>query len=224
MYAIYCAVFLLGASTIIFPRVLHALILSAWRWMLDYASLLRAYWTSKPNPGDYHSKRMAEHRERLSVRADVQICSMSQYADRYRPVEVKDLDESLRMIQSCNGVVIIENGWMVFPHGEYLNIHHLTQQMHHQLINAYIALDEASSTITDYADTLGQEALSASDNKILRSISGQSAHYPLEQIIAPLALLLGVDPASNKLAAHGGDELWRRNSSRLAPKNSPSPV
>lgn len=203
------------AVSLSLPHLVRPFFALAYSQALDKAYLLKAYWPKDPEPESYHSKRLNQHRHRLSLRSDTQICSMSVNADMYRPNEITGLAEALYKLQHCDGVVLFEGGHMTFPDGQTLDIQSLSKKIHHQLINAYVNLDEAASIITNYGLVLGNEALAASTNKTLYSISGQTAHYPFESVIAPLALLIGVDPAKNDLAAHGADALWSRNKARL---------
>ncbi|WP_274644010.1 hypothetical protein [Pseudomonas serbica] len=215
MFLLYSTALLLVVTALCVPHLVRPLFAAVYSQALDKAYLLKAYWPKDPEPDNYHLKRLKQHRNRLSIRADAQICSMGINADLYRPNEICGLQEALYKLQHCDGVVLFENGRMIFPDGQTLDIHSLTKKIHHQLVNAYVGLDEAASIITDYADDLGNEALAASTNKTLYSISGQTAKYPLDGVIGPLALLLGVDPDKNDLAAHGGDALWSRNKARL---------
>jgi hypothetical protein len=215
MFLLYSTAFLLVVAALCVPHLVRPFFALAYSQALDTVYLLKAYWPKEPEPESYHSKRLQQHRHRLSLRSDIQICSMSVNADMYRPNEITGLAEALYKLQHCDGVVLFEGGHMTFPDGQTLDIQSLTKKIHHQLINAYVNLDEAASIITNYGLVLGNEALATSTNKTLYSISGQTAHYPFESVIAPLALLLGVDPAENELAAHGGDALWSRNKARL---------
>lgn len=215
MFLFYSTALLLVVTALCVPHLVRPFFSAAYSQALDKAYLLKAYWPKDQEPDSYHSKRLKQHRHRLALRCDTQICSMNVNADMYRPNEITGLAEALYKLQHCDGVVLFEGGSMTFPDGQTLDIQSLTKKIHHQLVNAYVGLDEAASIITDYADALGQDALAASSNKTLYSISGQTAHYPLESVIAPLALLIGVDPDKNELAAHGGDALWSRNKARL---------
>ncbi|WP_338924390.1 hypothetical protein V0M98_32780 (plasmid) [Pseudomonas silesiensis] len=215
MFLFFSTVLLLVVTALCVPHLVRPFFAAAYSQALDKAYLLKAYWPKEPESESYHSRRLREHRKRLTIRSDIQICSMNINADMYRPVEIKDLAEALAALERCNGVAIFENGWITLPFGQSIHIESLMQKIHHHLINAYIGLDEASSIITDYADALGNKALALSTNKVLHSLSGQTAHYPFETVIAPLALLIGVDPGKNELAAHGGDALWSRNKARF---------
>lgn len=220
MFLLFSAGLLLVATAMFLPRLARPLSEFAYSYTLDNLYLLKAYWPKKPEPESYLSRRLAEHRQRLSIQSTAQICSMNINEDSYRPNEISGLAEALYKLQHCEGVVLFEDGHMTFPDGQTLAIQSLTKKIHHQLINAYIGLDEAASLVTDYSNSLGNKALALSTNKVLHSLSGQTAHYPFETVIAPLALLIGVDPAKNELAVHGGETLWSRNKHRqgLAPK------
>lgn len=78
-------VLLLVVTALCVPHLVRPFFAAAYSQALDKAYLLKAYWPKEPESESYHSRRLREHRKRLTIRSDIQICSMNINADMYRP-------------------------------------------------------------------------------------------------------------------------------------------
>ena len=122
--------------------------------------------------------------------------------------------QALRWLLVDNGVMSIRDGVTTLPNGGTVLFGELALYIEDSLIAAYKSLDEASSIILDYAESLPKNDLRFTDNTVLRSISGQTAKFPFESDIRRLSMLLALDPEENYVALVGAKELCRRNRER----------
>lgn len=114
----------------------------------------------------------------------------------------------LRLLSELNCVVPIRRGVAQLPGGLTADLRRGTD-IEKSLASAYVTLGEAAAIITQHVITHHKVSeLEHSPYPILRSITGLGARYPMENELAGLASLLGVDP-NREDGAVGGNRLWR---------------
>ncbi|TDN59016.1 hypothetical protein [Paraburkholderia sp. BL10I2N1] len=122
--------------------------------------------------------------------------------------------EMLSAVCPRDGVIVFDNGVATLTDGTKLDVNGLTSAVIAAIGEAYVAMDAASSVLTDYAATLSPQDLENHPQAFMRAIAGLTDKYPMQSQIVALARLLDIDPESNALGI-GGAELWRHNQARL---------